>query len=62
MTGSIAIALAALGAAIGIGLIGFKATEATGRNPGASGPILTLAIILAALCEGIFILTLFVSK
>ncbi len=57
-----AIAFAAIGAAIGIGLIGSKATEATGRNPGAAGPILTLSIILAALCEGIFILTLFVAK
>jgi F-type H+-transporting ATPase subunit c len=61
MTGSIAIGLAALGAALGIGLIGFKATEATGRNPGAASPILTLSIILAALCEGIFILSLFLS-
>lgn len=62
MNNFLAIAGAALGAAIGIGLIGFKATEATGRNPGAAGPILTLSIILAALCEGIFILTLFLAK
>jgi F-type H+-transporting ATPase subunit c len=55
------LAYAAIGAAIAIGLIGFKATEATGRNPGAAGPIRPLSIILAALCEGIFILTLFVA-
>ena len=55
------LAFAAAGAAIAIGLIGFKATEATGRNPGAASSILTLSIILAALCEGIFILTLFVG-
>ena len=53
------VALAALGAAIGIGLIGFKATEATGRNPGAATSILVLSIILAALVEGIFIISAF---
>jgi len=56
-----AIAFAAIGAALGIGILGGKAAEATGRNPGAAGPILTLSIILAALCEGIFILTLFAA-
>jgi F-type H+-transporting ATPase subunit c len=49
--------LAALGAGIGIGMIGAKACEATGRNPGASGSVLTLAIILAALIEGAFFVT-----
>jgi len=56
------VALAAVGAAIGIGLIGFKATEATGRNPGAATPILVLSIILAALVEGIFILSAFAVR
>ena len=54
LTGSVASGLAAIGAGIGIGLIGGKAAEATGRNPGASGAILTIAIILAALVEGAF--------
>lgn len=31
-----AVAVAALGVAVGIGLLGFKAAEATGRNPGVS--------------------------
>ena len=61
-TKAFAVALAALGGALGIGLLGSKAAEATGRNPNAAGPILTLAIILAALIEGLFILTLFVLK
>jgi F-type H+-transporting ATPase subunit c len=56
------VALAAIGAAIGIGLIGFKATEATGRNPGAAGDIRTLAIILAALVEGIVFFAIFLGK
>lgn len=57
-----AVAAAALGAAIGIGLLGSKAAEATGRNPGASGPILTLSIILAALIEGIVFFAIFLAK
>jgi len=59
-TKAFAVGLAALGGGLGIGLLGSKAAEATGRNPGAAGPVLTLAIILAALIEGLFILTLFV--
>ena len=55
----LAVALAALGGGLGIGILGSKAAEATGRNPGAATPILTIAIILAALIEGIFILTAF---
>jgi F-type H+-transporting ATPase subunit c len=40
MTGNIHIGLAALGAAIGVGFIGAKASEAVGRNPGAATQIL----------------------
>ena len=60
-TKAFAIAGAALGCGLGIGLIGFKATEATGRNPSAAGNILTLSIILAALIEGLFIITVFAA-
>ncbi|MFZ9938635.1 MAG: ATP synthase F0 subunit C [Luteolibacter sp.] len=56
-----AVGFAALGAAIGIGLLGAKAAEATGRNPGASTPILVISIILAALMEGLFILSTFAA-
>lgn len=55
-------ALAALGAGLGIGILGSKAAEATGRNPGAATPILVISIILAALIEGVFILSLFLAK
>jgi F-type H+-transporting ATPase subunit c len=58
-TKAFAVALAALAGGIGIGLLGSKAAEATGRNPGAATPILVISIILAALIEGIFILTAF---
>ncbi len=54
-----AVALAALAGGIGISILGCKAAEATGRNPGAATPVLTISIILAALIEGIFILTAF---
>lgn len=57
-----AVAAAALGAAIGIGLLGSKAAEAVGRNPGAAGDIRTLAIILAALIEGIVFFAIFLAK
>ncbi|MDF1714485.1 MAG: hypothetical protein P1U90_19780, partial [Akkermansiaceae bacterium] len=46
------IGLAAMGSGIGIGLLGMKAAEATGRNPGAAADILKISIILAALIEG----------
>lgn len=62
MTGSFHIGLAALGSAIGVGLIGAKAAEATGRNPGASVPILTASIILAALAEGVVFIAIFLGK
>ena len=56
----IAVALAALGAGLGIGFVGSKAAEATGRNPGAATPILVASIIFAALIEGVFLITVFV--
>ena len=55
------IGLAALGSAIGVGLVGAKAAEATGRNPGAAGEIRTQAIIFAALAEGIVFIALFLA-
>ena len=60
--GNIHVAMAALGAGLGIGILGSKAAEATGRNPGAATPILVIAIILAALAEGVFILSAFAVK
>ncbi len=62
ITGNIASALGLLGAAIGVGLIGTKAAEAVGRNPGASTKILVQSIIGMALCEGLGVLALFLAK
>jgi F-type H+-transporting ATPase subunit c len=62
MGGNIHIGLAALGAALGVGLIGMKASEAVGRNPGASGQILTQAIISTAFAEGIVFFAIYLAK
>jgi F-type H+-transporting ATPase subunit c len=61
MTGSIQGGLGCLGAAIGVGLVGFKAAEAVGRNPGASTKILVQAIIGMALAEAVAFYALFIK-
>jgi F-type H+-transporting ATPase subunit c len=58
----IAVGLAGLGSAVGIGLIGARATEAVGRNPGVFGQILTMAILCIALAESIVFYALFLAK
>ena len=60
--GSVHVGLAALGSALGVGLIGMKASEAVGRNPGAAGKILTQAIISSALAEGIIFFAIFLLQ
>ncbi|MEM1358422.1 MAG: ATP synthase F0 subunit C [Bacteroidota bacterium] len=50
--GAIGAGIAALGAGIGVGMIGAKSTEAIARQPEASGDIRTAMIITAALVEG----------
>ena len=62
VTGNIASAAGLIAAAIAVGMIGTKAAEAVGRNPGASGKILVQAIIGMALAEGLGILALFLAK
>jgi len=61
VSGSFTLAIAGAGAAVGIGLIGMKAVEAVGRNPGASGKVLTLSIIGMALAEAIAIYALILA-
>jgi len=62
ISGSIQGGLGALGAAIGVGLIGMKASEAVGRNPGAAPKILVQAILSTAFAEGIVFFALFLGK
>lgn len=58
ITGSFTLGMAGAGAGIGIGLVGAKAVEAVGRNPGAFGKVMTLAILGMALAEAIAIYAL----
>lgn len=58
ISGNLTLAVAGFGAAIGVGLIGMKAVEAVGRNPGSFGRVLTLGIIGMALAEAIAIYAL----
>jgi len=62
MSGSIQGGLGCLGAAIGVGLVGFKAAEAVGRNPGAATQILVQGIIGMALAEAVAFYALFLGK
>jgi F-type H+-transporting ATPase subunit c len=59
MTGNLHVGLAALGAAIAVGIIGMKAAEAVGRNPGAATPILVQSILAIAFAEALVFYTLF---
>ena len=62
MTGNIAFLGAAIGATIALGLIGYKACESVGRNPGASGKVLVQSLLIGALAEGALIITLLLGK
>lgn len=58
---AIAMTFGPLGAAIGIGLIGAKASEAIGRNPEAAARIQTAMILMAAFAEAIAIYCLVIA-
>lgn len=59
MSGSIHVGLAALGAALAVGLIGMAASYAVGRNPGAATQILVQSILAIAFAEAIVFYALF---
>ena len=62
VTGNLHVGLAAVGASIGVGLIGMKASEAVGRNPGAATKILVQAILAIAFAEAIVFYALFLVR
>ncbi len=62
IAGNLHVALAALGAAISVGLIGMKASEAVGRNPTASTKILVQSILAIAFAEAIVFYALFLVR
>ena len=59
ISGSIQGGLGCFAAAIGVSLVGAKAVESVGRNPGASGKILVQAILGMALAEAVAFYALF---
>jgi len=56
------VGLAALGAALAVGLIGMKASEAVGRNPDASAKVLVQSILAIAFAEAIVFYALFLVR
>jgi F-type H+-transporting ATPase subunit c len=62
MSGNLNVGLAALGAALGVGFIGMKASEAVGRNPGAATKILVQSILAIAFAEAIVFYALFLVR
>jgi F-type H+-transporting ATPase subunit c len=61
LAGGLVIAIGGIGPALGIGIIGAKAVEATGRNPEASGKIMVNMLIAMAFAEAIAIYSLIVA-
>jgi F-type H+-transporting ATPase subunit c len=62
MIGNLHVGLAAFGAAIAVGLIGMKASEVVGRNPGSSTKVLVQSILSIAFAEAIVFYALFLVK
>ncbi len=58
---SLAIGLSAIGAGLGIGLIGARAMEAIGRNPEATGKVLVPMLIASAFAEAVAIYGLVIA-
>ncbi|NOQ43537.1 MAG: hypothetical protein GQ560_03640 [Dehalococcoidia bacterium] len=61
LAAAIAIGFGALGPGLGIGMLGYGAMQALGRNPEAKGPIQTNMILAIAFAEAIAIYALIVS-
>jgi F-type H+-transporting ATPase subunit c len=61
LAAGLAVGFGMLGPGIGLGLIGFGAMSAIGRNPEARGPILTNMIIIGALAEALGIYALIIA-
>jgi len=58
---AVAIGAGALGPGLGIGMLGYGAMQALGRNPEARSPIQTNMILAIAFCEAIAIYALIVA-
>jgi F-type H+-transporting ATPase subunit c len=60
--GNLHVGIAAFASAIAVGIIGSKAAEAVGRNPGAATKILVQSILSTAFAEGIVFFAIFLAK
>jgi len=61
LAAGLAMGLGAIGPGIGIGIIGYGAMQALGRNPEARGAIMTNMILAIAFAEAIGIYALIVA-
>ena len=61
LAAGLAMGLGAIGRGIGIGILGYGAMQALGRNPEARGPIMTNMILAIAFAEAIGIYALIVA-
>jgi F-type H+-transporting ATPase subunit c len=61
LAAGLAMGLGALGPGIGIGILGYGAMQALGRNPEARGPIMTNMILGIAFAEAVAIYALIIG-
>jgi F-type H+-transporting ATPase subunit c len=61
LAAALAIGVGALGPGLGIGILGFGAMQALGRNPEARGAIMTNMILAIAFAEAVAIYALIVG-
>ena len=61
LASALAIGIGAIGPAVGIGLIGFAALQAIGRNPESENKIRTNMILVVAFAEAIAIYALVIA-
>jgi F-type H+-transporting ATPase subunit c len=62
MSGNLHVGLAAIGAALAVGMIGMKAADVVGRNPGSATKVLVQSILAIAFAEAIVFYTLFLVR
>jgi F-type H+-transporting ATPase subunit c len=62
LAGNMHVGLAAMGAAVGVGIIGAAASSAVGRNPGAATKVLVQSILSIAFAEAIVFYALFLVR
>lgn len=61
LPGNIAIAAAALVIPLSIAIIGYKACDSVGRNPGASTKVMVQSIVAMAFAEAIIFFVIFLA-